>query len=82
MNMTGKRKCLPFWAHRQFLRSPSRSPCLPSYAENVAIAMLNIEDSDSKEESRYSSKINSQRIGVQIYIDDEAKDSSMSTSDE
>jgi hypothetical protein len=46
--------------------------------------MLNIEDSDLDEESCYSSKINSQWKGVQIYIDDEAKDSFMSgaTSDE
>jgi len=41
--------------------------------------MLIIEDSDSNEESCYSSKINSQHIGVQIYIDDEAKDSNMSS---
>jgi hypothetical protein len=76
--------CLPFWAHRQFLRSPNCSPRLSSYAENVAIAMFNIEDLDLNEESSYSSKINSQSIGVQIYIDDEAKDSFMSnaTSDE
>ena len=82
--MTGKRTCVPFWAHRQFLRSPSRSPRLPSYAENVAIAMLNLEDSDPNEESCYSSKINSQCKGARIYIDDEAKDSFMSsaTSDE
>jgi hypothetical protein len=78
-NTTRKRTYLPFWAHRQFLRSPSRSPRLPSYAENVAIAMLNIEDSDPDEESCYSSKINSQCKGVQIYIDDEAKDSFMSS---
>jgi hypothetical protein len=80
----GKRTCLPFSAHRQFLRSPSRSPCLPSYAKNVAIAMLNIKDSDPNEESCYSSKINSQCKGAKIYIDDEAKDSFMSsaTSDE
>ena len=83
-NTTEKRTCLPFWAHRQFLRSPSRSPCLPSYAENVAIAMSNMEDLDPNEESCYSSKINSQCIGVQIYIDDEAKDIFMfnATSDE
>jgi hypothetical protein len=76
--------CLPFWAHRQFLQSPSRSMRLPSYAEKVAIVMLNIEDSNLDEESCYSSKINSQWKGVQIYIDDEAKDSFMSnaTSDE
>jgi len=78
-NTTRKRTCFPFWAHRQFLRSPSRSTRLPSYAENVAIAMLNIEDSDPDEESCYSSKINSQCKGVQIYIDDEAKDSFMSS---
>ena len=77
-NTTRKRSCLPFWTHKQFLQSPSRSPRLPSYAENVAIAMLNIEDSDPNEESWYSSKINLQCIGVQIYIDDEAKDSFMS----
>jgi hypothetical protein len=45
---------------------------------------MNIEDSDPDEESCYSSKINSQWKGVQIYIDDEAKDNFMSnaTSDE
>ena len=48
--------CLPFWAHKQFLRSPHRSPRLPSYAENVAIAILNIEDSDPNEESCIVSK--------------------------
>ena len=70
--------------HRLFLQSPSRSPRLPSYAENVAIAMLNIEDSDPYEKSCYSSKINLQFKCVQIYIDDEAKNSFMSsaTSDE
>jgi len=78
-NTIGKRTCLPFWAHRQFLRSPSRSPRLPSYAENVAIAMLNLEDSDPNEESCYSSKINLQCKGARIYIDDEAKDSFMSS---
>jgi hypothetical protein len=74
--------CLPFWAHRQLLRSPNCSLRLSSYAENVAI--LNIEDLDPNEESSYSSRINSQSIGIQIYIDDEAKDSFMSnaTSDE
>ena len=73
-----------FWAHRLFLRSPSHSSRLPSYAKNVAIAMLNIEDSDPDEESCYSFKINLQYKGVQIYIDDEAKNSFMSsaTSDE
>jgi hypothetical protein len=57
---------------------------LPSYAENVAIAMLNVKDSDLDDKSCYSFKINSQWKGVQIYIDDEAKDSFMSsaTSDE
>ena len=75
--MTRKRTCLPFWAHRHFLRNPSCSPHLPSYAENVAIAMLNIKDLDPNEESCYSSKINLQCIGVQIYIDDKAKDSFM-----
>ena len=82
--MTGKRICVSFWAHKQFLRSPSHSPHLPSYAENVAIAMLNIEDSDPNEESFFRSKINLQCKGAQIYIDDEAKDSFMSsaTSDE
>ena len=49
---------------KQFLWSPSRSPLLPSYAKNVAIAMLNIKDSDPNEESCYSSKINSQHIGI------------------
>jgi hypothetical protein len=46
--------------------------------------MLNIEDSDPDEESCYSFKINLQYKGVQIYIDDEAKNSFMSsaTSDE
>ena len=46
--------------------------------------MLNIEDSDSNEESCYNSKINSQCIGVQIYIDDKAQNGNMSsaTSDE
>jgi hypothetical protein len=78
-NTTRMRTCLPFWAHRQFLRSPSRSPRLPSYAKNVAVAMLNIEDSDPHEESCYSSKINLQRKGVQIYIDDKVKDSFMSS---
>jgi hypothetical protein len=39
--------------------------------------MLIIEDSDPNEEPCYSSKINSQCIGVQIYINDEAKDSFM-----
>ena len=75
--------CLPFWAHRQFLQSPSHSLRLPSYAENVAIAMLNIEDSDPDEEFCYNSKINLQCKGVQIYIyiyiDVKAKDSFMST---
>ena len=57
---------------------------LPSYVENVVILMLNIEDLDPNEESCYSSKLHLQCIGVQIYIDDEAKDSNMSnaTSDE
>jgi hypothetical protein len=41
--------------------------------------MLNIEDSDPDEETCYTSKINSQCKGVQIYIDDEAKDSFMSS---
>ena len=68
------RTCLPFSAHRLFLRIPSRSPHLPSCAENVAIAMLNIEASDPNEEYCYSFKINLKCIGVQIYIDDEAKD--------
>ena len=36
------------------------------------------DDSDPNEESLYNSKINSQCIGVQIYIDDKAKDSFMS----
>ena len=79
MNTIGKRTCLSYWAHRQFLRSPSRSSRLPSYAKNVAIAMLNIEDSDPNEESCYISKINSQCKGAQIYIDDEAKYSFMSS---
>ena len=63
---TRKRKCLPFWANRQFLRSPSHNPRLPSYAENVAITMLNIKDSETNEESWYSCKINSQCMDVQI----------------
>jgi hypothetical protein len=74
-----ERKNVSHFGHRQILRSPSCSPRLPSYAENVAIAMLIIEDPDSNEESCYSSKINSQHIGVQIYIDDKAKDSNMSS---
>jgi hypothetical protein len=41
--------------------------------------MLNIEDLDPDEESCYTSKINSQCKGVQIYIDNEAKDSFMSS---
>ena len=79
MNTIGKRKCLSFWAGRQFLRSPRCSPRDPSYAENVAIAMLNIKDLDPNEESSYSSKINLQCIGVQMYTNDEAKDRNMST---
>ena len=51
MIMTGKRTCFPFWAHKKFLQSASHSPRLPSYAENVAIAMLNIEDSDPNEKT-------------------------------
>ena len=74
----------PVLDYRDFLQSPSRSPCLPSYAKNVAIAMSNVEDLDPNEESCYSSNINSQCIGVWRYIDDEAKDSfrSNATSDE
>ena len=53
--------------------------CESLYAGNVAIAMLNIEDSDPNEESCFSSKINSQCKGAQTYIDDEAKDSFMSS---
>ena len=40
--------------------------------------MLNIEDSGLDEESCYTSKINLQCKGAQIYINDEAKDSFMS----
>ena len=84
MNTTGKRTCVPFWAYRQFLQSPNRSPSLPSYAQNTAIAMLNIKDLDPNEESCYSSKINSQCKVTQIYIYDKEKNSFMSsaTSDE
>ena len=49
--MTRKMKCLPFWAHRHFSQNPSCSMCLPSHAENVAIAMLNITYLDPNEES-------------------------------
>jgi hypothetical protein len=52
---------------------------LLSYAKNVAFAMLKIKYSDPNEKSCYSSKINSQCIGVQIYISDEPKYSFMST---
>ena len=74
----------PILDYRDFIRSPSRCPRLPSYAENVAIAMSNMEDLDPNEESCYSSKMNSQCIGVRRYRDDEAEDSFMSnaTSDE
>jgi hypothetical protein len=53
-------------------------------SENVAIAMLNIEDSNQNKKYCYTFIINLQWKGVQIYIDDEAKDSFMSsaTSDE
>ena len=58
----------PVLGTRQFLRSPSRSPRLPSYIANVAIAMLNIKNSDPNEQSCYSSKINSKCIGVQKVV--------------
>ena len=38
-------------AHTQFLQSPNRSLHLPSYAKNVAIAMLTIKNEDPNEES-------------------------------
>jgi hypothetical protein len=40
---------------------------------------MNIKDSDPDEESCFSSKINSQWKDVQIYIDDNAKNSFMSS---
>ena len=38
-NTTGKKKCLTYWAHRQFPHWQIQKKCL-TYAKNVAIAML------------------------------------------
>jgi hypothetical protein len=55
-----------------------------TYHVSIFILTHEYKNLDPYEESCYSSKINSQWKGVQIYIDDEAKNSFMSsaTSDE